>query len=162
MRKVGRMEAPPAYRTIRGREDRIRSASPKSQRWNRPGAGNCGNQPFGDRPDGSFFRKPHCRGRPSNEQGPLLRGSVTREFASTGPRTRIDNGVTGDRARMLSGHVTAGIAVMHIPDAAGDMLLQDHDVARSNRRHARRRGSARETAPIGGEIQMGNDSTKAE
>ena len=85
-------------------------------------------------------------------EAPLLRGSVTGEFTSTGPRTRIDNGVPGDRARMLSGHVTAGIAVMHIPDAAGDMLLQDHDVARSNRRHTRCGCRSRKTAPIGREI----------
>ena len=30
---------------------------------------------------------------------------------------------------MFAGGVTAGIAVMHIPDIAGDLLLQNHDVA---------------------------------
>ena len=70
----------------------------------------------------------------------------------TGPRTRIDNGVTGDRARVFSGQMTAGIAVMHIPDAARDMPLQDHDVARSNRRHTRCGCRSRKTAPIGRKI----------
>ena len=63
---------------------------------------------------------------------------------------------------MFSGHVAARIAVMHVPDIAADVLLQNHDVSRSNRRHARRRGGAREMAPIAGEIQLGNNSTKAE
>ena len=63
---------------------------------------------------------------------------------------------------MFPGHVTPGIAVVHVPDIASDLLLQNHDVTRSNRRHAGRRGSARETAPIAGEIQLGNDPSKAE
>jgi hypothetical protein len=63
---------------------------------------------------------------------------------------------------MFSGHVTAGIAIMHVPDVTSDMLLQNHDVASSNRRHSRRRDSAGETAPIAGEIQLGNDPTKPE
>ena len=56
-------------------------------------------------------------------------------------RAWIDNRVTRDRARVFAGHVTSGIAVMHVPDVAGDLLLQNHDVAGSNRRHARRRRS---------------------
>jgi hypothetical protein len=63
---------------------------------------------------------------------------------------------------MFSGNVTAGIAVMDVPDVTGDMLLQNHDVASSNRRHAHRRGGARETTPIAGEIQLGNDPSKFE
>jgi hypothetical protein len=53
---------------------------------------------------------------------------------------------------VFSGNVTAGIAVMHVPDVASDMLLQNHDVASSNRRHTHRRGGARETTPIAGEV----------
>jgi hypothetical protein len=49
---------------------------------------------------------------------------------------------------------------MHVPDVTSDMLLQNHDVAASNGRHTRRRGSAGETAPIAGQIQLGNDPTK--
>jgi hypothetical protein len=53
---------------------------------------------------------------------------------------------------MFSGYVTAGIAVMHVPNVSIDVPLQNHDVACSNRRHARRGGSARKASPIGGEI----------
>lgn len=56
--------------------------------------------------------------------------------------------------------MTARITVVHVPDVATKVLLQNHDVAGSNRRHARRRGRARETAPVGGEIQFGNDATE--
>ena len=61
---------------------------------------------------------------------------------------------------MFPGRVTTGIAVMHEPDIACDMLLQNHDVAGSHRRHAGRRGSSREPAPIGRKVQFGNDPTK--
>jgi hypothetical protein len=30
---------------------------------------------------------------------------------------------------MFSGYVTAGIAVMHVPNVAIDVMLQNHDVA---------------------------------
>jgi len=61
---------------------------------------------------------------------------------------------------MFSGGVAAGIAVMHVPNIAGELVLQNHDMARSNGRHARCRGRARETAPVGREIQFGNDTTE--
>jgi hypothetical protein len=62
---------------------------------------------------------------------------------------------------VLPGDVPPGIAVVHVPDIAGDMRLQDHDVSRSHRRHARPRGRARVTAPVGGEFQLGNDFAEA-
>ena len=61
---------------------------------------------------------------------------------------------------MLSRDVTAGIAVMHVPDIARDLLLQDHDMAGANSRHAGSRSRAREAAPVGGEIQFGDDPTE--
>jgi hypothetical protein len=61
---------------------------------------------------------------------------------------------------MFAGRVTAGIAVMHVPDIAGDVLLQDHDVALPNRGHAGPGGRAREATPVGGEIQFGDDAAE--
>ena len=61
---------------------------------------------------------------------------------------------------MFTRRVAARIAVMYQPDIAGDVLLQNHDVTRSNRRHARCRSSARETTPIRRQIQFGNDPSK--
>jgi len=72
----------------------------------------------------------------------------------------IDDRITCDRACMFPGCVAAGIAVMHVPDIAGDLVLQNHDVAGSNRRHARRRSRARKAAPVAGEIEFGNDATE--
>jgi hypothetical protein len=63
---------------------------------------------------------------------------------------------------VFTGHVTAGIAIVHVPDVTGDMLLQNHDMARSYRRHARRRSSPWKTPPIGREIQFWNDPAKTE
>ena len=61
---------------------------------------------------------------------------------------------------MFAGRVAAGIAVMHVPDIAGDLVLQNHHVAGPNGGHARRRGRAREAAPVAGEIQFGNDAAE--
>lgn len=76
-------------------------------------------------------------------------------------RARVDDRVAGNRSRVLARHVTAGIAVVHVPDVARDMLLENHDVAGPNRRHARRRRGARKASPIAGKIQFGNDVTEA-
>jgi len=61
----------------------------------------------------------------SAHRRPSPRGQSER----TRSRAGIDDRITRDRARMFAGRVAAGIAVMHVPDIAGDMLLQDHDVA---------------------------------
>ncbi len=53
---------------------------------------------------------------------------------------------------MLSGYVTARIAIVHIPDITGDVLLQNHDVSGSNRCHSRSRGGPWEAPPVGGKI----------
>jgi len=70
------------------------------------------------------------------------------------------DGVTGDRSRVLARDVAAGIAVMDVPDVAIDVLLQNHDVTGSNRRHARRRSRTREPTPIRRQIELGDDPTK--
>src|ERR1700751_4892020 len=58
---------------------------------------------------------------------------------------------------MFARDMTAGIAVMDIPDVTFDLLLQDHDVACTHRRHARGRRGTRKASPIAGEIKVGDD-----
>jgi hypothetical protein len=53
---------------------------------------------------------------------------------------------------VFSRYVTTGITIMYVPNIAGDLLLKDHDVTPSNRRHAGRWSSARKTTPVSGEI----------
>ena len=49
---------------------------------------------------------------------------------------------------------------MHKPDIARDLLLQDHDVAGTDRSHARRGIGPRKATPVRGEIELGNDAAE--
>ena len=61
---------------------------------------------------------------------------------------------------MLSGEVTAGIAVVHQPDITRNMLLENHDVTSGDRSHARGGSGTGETPPIRREIEFRNDAAK--
>src|SRR6516165_5837603 len=73
---------------------------------------------------------------------------------------RVHDGVAGNRDGVFACDMAAGIAVMRVPDVAVEVLLQDHDMAGADRRHARPGSSTGKPPPTGCEIQLRNDAAK--